>query len=146
DSQLSSATATRGETFTAVLDQPIVFGGQVLAERGCQVVGKVLAVRPARDSGAGYLRVTLTRIVVNGTVLALKTSSLFAKGDVAEVPRTPEGDAAESTMQLVKDGEPGAPTQFTRGRPSTLKAQRDADLRPDQRLRFRIASVVPLAG
>ncbi len=78
---LSSATAQVGQSFSAVLDEPLVVDGQTAADRGVNVAGKVVAVR---ESGhlhhAGYLRITLTSIQVNGRELPLETSSMFAGG------------------------------------------------------------------
>jgi hypothetical protein len=84
-SSLSSTVSRSGDSFQAVLDEPIVVGGKIVAPPGAQVTGSVLA---AKVSGGphdpGYLRVTLASIVMNGKAAALETSSIFAKGGSSE--------------------------------------------------------------
>lgn len=78
---ISSATAQPGQDFSAVLDEPLVVEGQTLATAGTAVTGKIVA---ARDSGhlhnAGYLRITLSSITLNGKTLPLQTNSMFVSG------------------------------------------------------------------
>jgi hypothetical protein len=79
--QLSSATAQPGQNFSAVLDEPLIVDGQTLAPSGAAVTGTVVA---ARESGhlnnAGYLRITLTSILLNGKAVPLQTNSMFVSG------------------------------------------------------------------
>jgi hypothetical protein len=78
---LSSATAQSGQNFSAVLDEPLVVDGQTLAPEGTAVMGKVVA---ANESGhlhnAGYLRITLSTLIVNGKSVPLQTNSVFVSG------------------------------------------------------------------
>jgi hypothetical protein len=78
---ISSATAQSGQNFSAELDEPLVVDGQTLAPIGAAVTGKVVA---ARDSGhmhsAGYLRITLSSITLNGKTVPLQTNSVFVSG------------------------------------------------------------------
>jgi hypothetical protein len=78
---LSSRTAQPGQKFSAVLDEPLTVDEQTVAPKGTAVEGRVVA---ARDSGrlhnSGYLRITLSSIVVNGKTLALQTNSMFVSG------------------------------------------------------------------
>src|SRR5215467_12535482 len=78
---LSSASAQSGQSFSAVLDEPLVVDGQTLAPQGAAVTGKVVA---ARESGhlhnAGYLRITLSSITVKGKSVPLQTNSVFVSG------------------------------------------------------------------
>lgn len=78
---ISSATAQPGQNFSAVLDEPLIVDGQTLAPQGAAVTGKVVA---ARESGhlhnAGYLRITLSTMTVNGKAVALQTNSVFVSG------------------------------------------------------------------
>src|SRR5262249_57145815 len=77
----SSATAQSGQSFSAVLDEPLVVDGKTFAPQGTAVTGKVVA---ARESGhlhnAGYLRITLSSITVNGKSVPLQTNSIFVSG------------------------------------------------------------------
>ncbi|MBZ5599831.1 MAG: hypothetical protein LAN83_16080 [Acidobacteriia bacterium] len=80
-SPVSSAESHSGESFDAVLDEPIVIDGQTVASRGAAVTGKVVAAKASgRLQDPGYLRLTLTSISVNGKPLPLQTSSVFVKG------------------------------------------------------------------
>lgn len=78
---VSSRTAAAGQNFSAVLDEPLAVNGQTVAPRGAEVIGRVVA---ARQSGhlhdAGYLRVTLSSITLNGKPVPLQTSSVFVQG------------------------------------------------------------------
>lgn len=78
---ISSATAQSGQNFSAVLDEPLVVNGQTLAPQGTAVTGKVVA---ARESGhlhnAGYLRITLSSMMLNGKTVPLQTNSVFVSG------------------------------------------------------------------
>lgn len=78
---LSSKTAQPGQKFSAVLDEPLMLDEQTVAPKGAPVEGRVVA---ARDSGrlhnAGYLRITLSSITVNGKSMPLQTNSMFVSG------------------------------------------------------------------
>jgi hypothetical protein len=78
---ISSATAQSGQNFSAVLDEPLLVEGQTLAPKGAAVTGRVVA---ARESGhlhnAGYLRITLSSITLNGKTVPLQTNSMFVSG------------------------------------------------------------------
>jgi hypothetical protein len=78
---LSSATAQAGQTFSAVLDESLVVDNQAVAPQGAAVTGKVVAARESgRLHNAGYLRITLSAITVNGKALPLETNSIFVSG------------------------------------------------------------------
>ncbi len=78
---LTSSSAQPGQTFAAVLDEPVLVQDQTVAPKGAEITGKVLA---ARESGrlrkAGYVRITLSAISVNGKTLPLQTTSVIAAG------------------------------------------------------------------
>ena len=79
--QLSSATAQEGQNFSAVLDEPLIVDGQTLAQNGAAVTGTVVAVRESGHlNHSGYLRITLTSIVLNGKTVPLQTNSMFVSG------------------------------------------------------------------
>ncbi len=78
---LSSATAQSGQNFSAVLDEPLVVDGQTLAPQGTAVTGKVVAVRESGHlHNAGYLRITLSTLTLNGKSVPLQTNSVFVSG------------------------------------------------------------------
>jgi hypothetical protein len=78
---LSAADAEAGQDFLAVLDEPLLVENQVVAPQGSEVGGKVVA---ARESGrlhtAGYVRIRLSSIAINGKQLPLTTNSVIAAG------------------------------------------------------------------
>ena len=78
---VSSRTAQTGQSFSAVLDEPLLLDGQTIAPQGSPVTGRVIA---ARESGhlhnAGYLRVTLASITMKGKAVPIQASSLFVEG------------------------------------------------------------------
>jgi hypothetical protein len=78
---LSSATAQAGETFEAVLDEPLRVNEQVLAPQGATVKGKVLAARASGHlHNPGYLRITLASLTINGKTVPLQTDSISVRG------------------------------------------------------------------
>lgn len=78
---ISSATAAPGESFDAVLDEPLVVQGQTVAPRGAAVSGRVTEAKASgRLHDSGYLRLTLASVNINGKAVPVTTSSLFAKG------------------------------------------------------------------
>ena len=82
---LSSADSHAGDSFQAVLDEPLVIAGKTIAPRGTPVTGSVAAARSSEGlNDPGYLRLTLASIVMNGKSVALQTSSIFAKGGFYE--------------------------------------------------------------
>jgi hypothetical protein len=78
---VSSVSSRLGETFDAVLDEPLVVDGRTVVPRGAAVRGKVTM---ARHSGhlrhPGELGLTLVSVSVQGKEIPLKTSYVFAKG------------------------------------------------------------------
>lgn len=75
-SSLSSAAAHPGDLFTAVLDQPIVFGGETLAPRGALVSGRVVLANP---TGNAYLELTVSSVEIGGKPIVVHTSAVFLK-------------------------------------------------------------------
>ena len=84
-SALSSASAHPGDTFGAIVDEPVVVDGQTLIDRGTPATGRVLEAKPSANSLApGYLRIVLVSLDVGGRPVKIETSSIFAKGGVHE--------------------------------------------------------------
>lgn len=78
---LSSSTAQTGQSFSAVLDEPLMVDNQPLVPQGAAVTGKVVTARESgRLHNAGYLRITLSSITLNGKTLPLETNSVFVSG------------------------------------------------------------------
>jgi hypothetical protein len=78
---ISSTTAQPGEAFSAVLDEPLEVDGQTVAPQGTKANGHVVAARESgRLHNAGYLRLTLSSLTLNGKEVAIQTSSIFVEG------------------------------------------------------------------
>lgn len=78
---VTSATAQTGQSFAAVLDEPLLVDNQEVAPKGAEVTGKVVAARESgRLHNAGYVRIVLSSIVVNGKTVPLQTNSMIAGG------------------------------------------------------------------
>jgi hypothetical protein len=81
DQTISSSTAQPGEDFSAVLDEPLEVDGQIVAPPGTKVNGLVVAAHESgRLHNAGYLRLTLSSLTLNGKEVPIQTSSIFVKG------------------------------------------------------------------
>jgi hypothetical protein len=80
-SAVSSASAQSGDTFDAVLDEPVVVKGQTVIPRGANVVGRVVAAnKGGRLHKPAYLRITLASVTLHGKNVAVDTSSISLAG------------------------------------------------------------------
>ncbi|HEV2990369.1 MAG TPA: hypothetical protein VG759_18165 [Candidatus Angelobacter sp.] len=78
---ISSSTAQPGDSFSAVLDEPLEIEGQTVVPQGTKISGHVVAARESgRLHNAGYLRLTLSSLNLNGKEVPLQTSSIFVRG------------------------------------------------------------------
>src|SRR6202521_2428510 len=68
---LSSASSHAGDTFNAIVDEPVLIDGQTLIDRGTPATGRVLEAKPATNSrgrslersvAPGYLRIVLVSL------------------------------------------------------------------------------------
>lgn len=78
---LFAAEAHAGDSFTAVVADPLTADGDLLVQRGAFVTGRVESARLEmnRNPPLGYLQLTLDGINLRGRTLILRTSSLFAR-------------------------------------------------------------------
>jgi hypothetical protein len=80
-SAVSSASATSGDSFDFVLAEPLVVKGKTIAPAGAPGIGRVVAARKSgRLHNAGYLRLALASIEVEGKQVPLQSSSIFISG------------------------------------------------------------------
>ena len=129
---LSSASSHAGDTFSAIVDEPVAIDGQTLVVRGTRATGRVLEAKPSAGSfgrsqesslDPGYLRIVLVSLDVGGRTVMIETSSIFAKGGSRE------------ERNQATDGASGA-GQGT--------GQKDIVLGKDRRLNFRLSQTVDL--
>ena len=96
---LSSASARVGESFSAVLDAPVIVAEKTVVPRGALVMGSVMSAKASTEpNDPGYLRLTLISMVVNGKTIPLRTSSIFAKGGLYTSSPTINGPALNSSQ------------------------------------------------
>jgi len=132
-SSLSSVFSHPGDTFDAILDAPIVIQGQTIAPQGAPIAGKVLDAKPSEElKDAGYLRLVLTAVWLNGKFIPMQTSSVFAKGG----PRGGRNVAQRATLIA-------SPAKTD---PAVPSRQLDVHYDPEQRLTFRLNEPLSLRG
>src|SRR5579864_6755621 len=123
---LSAADAEAGQDFLAVLDEPLLADNQVIAAQGTEIEGKVVA---ARESGrlhrAGYVRIRLSSIAINGKQLPLATNSVIAAG----------GSVHSHSFSLI------AGSNAFRD-----SGNKEAGFTPDQRIAFRLTQPLTVSA
>lgn len=161
-SSLSSATSRSGDSFEAVLEEPIIVRGQMVAPRGAIVAGKVLDARASdqiRESG--YMRLALIAISINGKSFPMQTSSIFVKRSSREKrnPTAIEGSAVSTASTGKASSSPASTRSLSRNRKGALidastrsvavtgpvdARNTDVGVTPERRLTFRLAQPLPL--
>ncbi len=139
---LSSTDSRVGQSFVAIVDEPVMVGGKTVVPSGAMVTGSVLATRASRSPHQpGYLRLTLTSMMVNGKAVPLQTSSIFAKG--ASYGKRQElammNPAADGTSSMAASAKSANGTQ-----PSFTPVQADVRFSTGHRFTFRVAQPVHL--
>jgi len=110
DSSLPISRVHAGDIFSASLAGPVNVDGDTAIERGTPVSGCVESAQPAVDRPGlspdpGFLRLTLKTVTVDGSTLALQTSSLFAKATLQpQVGSVADGSNAGSRGFWVQKG------------------------------------------
>lgn len=120
-STLSSASSHAGDTFNAILDEPVVVDGQTLIARGTGATGRVLEAKPGDALEPGYLRIVLVSLNLEGRRVTIETSSIFAKGG--------HRDARNQAPSVASGGNP---------------RDRDIVFGTDRRFNFRLAQTIDL--
>jgi hypothetical protein len=154
DEWLSSDRNLAGDSFSAVLDQPIVVNGWVVARRGQAQTGRVSTVKKGAHGGTSQLGVELPELtLVDGQQLPLQTQLLQTSAgssqgrDVAAVGTT---TGLGAVIGAIAGGGTGAAigagvgatagivgVMSTRGRPT--------EIAPESVLTFRLQSPVTIS-
>jgi hypothetical protein len=152
---ISSASARPGDSFDAVLDEPIVIDGQMVAPRGTPVVGRVVA---ARKSGhlhnSGYLRLTLASITISGKAVPVDTSSMFLMGGAHKnrnLALIGGGTGAGALIGAIAGGGKGALIGSAIGAAggtgvAYATGEKDVGFSSERRLGFRLTQAVTVQG
>jgi hypothetical protein len=74
---ISTKTSNSGDQFTATLAEPLVVGGQTVAQTGDRATGTVVEAAPlGKFKGGAKLRLSLDSININGKRYPVQTSSV----------------------------------------------------------------------
>jgi hypothetical protein len=129
ESSLSSAKLDMGRTFVAVVDEPVVIGGSTVVSREATVRGRVESAQVS-DVGrnAGYVRLTLESIRIEGKDVPLQTSSLFAGGTAGNGSAHPGVGTTDASR--MGQSHPGKSTiiRLKKGRRLTFRLTEALDL------------------
>src|SRR2546422_3361093 len=154
-SSVSSAASHAGDSFEAVLDEPIIVQGQTVAPRGTTVTGKVVGAKASgRLQDPGYLRLTLTEISVNGKSMPMQTSSIFVKGGSHEkrnLEMIGGGAGAGALIGGLAGGGKGALIGTAVGAAggtgvAYATGKKDVGFAAERRLTFRLTQPLPVRG
>lgn len=139
-SAVSSATCHAGDSFAALLAEPLVLEGQTVLAQGAEVTGRVVAAKASSQFDPGYLRLRLTGISLGGQPVGLETSSVFLKGG----SRSVRGVAAigQGTVRgaLIK----GVAEAAGRQAPAPPSTKNDVEFPAAGRLTFRLTQALPI--
>jgi len=109
---VNSETNKVGETFIAVLDEPISQGGVEVIPRGADVRGRIANVNEAgRIAGSAELGLELTQIIVNGIPYSITTSEYNEVGEGRggqTAKRAGGGAAVGAIIGAIAGGKKGA--------------------------------------
>ncbi len=152
-SAVSSSASHTGDSFDAVLDEPVIVDGQTVAPRGANVTGRVVSAKASGHlQDPGYLRLTLVSLSINGKSLPIQTASIFAKGSSHEkrnLAMIGGGTAAGALIGGLAGGGKGAligTAIGAAGGTGTAYAtgRKDVGFGAERRLTFRLTQTVPV--
>lgn len=154
-SSISSVSSRAGESFEAVLDEPVIINGQTVVTRGANVTGRIVS---AKSSGhltdPGYIRLTLMSIAINGKEFPIQTSVIFAKGvshEKRNLAMIGGGSAAGALIGGLAGGGKGALIGTAAGAAGGTGAayatgKRDVGFASERRLTFRLTQPITTQG
>ena len=154
-SGVSSASSHSGDTFDAVLDEPVIIQGQTVVPRGATVTGRVVEAKASGHlQDPGYLRLTLDKISISGKAVAVQTSSLFVKGGSHEkrnLEMIGGGAGAGALIGGLAGGGKGALIGTAVGAAGGTgvaygTGKKDVGFGPERRLTFKVTQSVPVRG
>jgi hypothetical protein len=125
---LDSGQVRAGDAFAAVVADPVNIDGDILVARGTGVTGAIESTqRSSPERSAGYIRLILSSITIDGKRMRLQTSSLFAQG-------TPAGHSGdEASLSSIR---------LPQGRRLTFRLIVPASLDPQESIANRQVSIL----
>lgn len=151
---LSTDRNMAGDTFQAVLEQPVIVDGLVIAEKGSRVEGKVLeSDRGGKVKGTSRLVLEVTRInTSDGQRVAVQTSAFERKAEASkksDAVKVGLGAAIGAAIGGIAGGGKGAATGAGVGGAAgagqvLLTRGKEASLGVEARLSFRLQEPVTL--
>ncbi|MGB7601589.1 MAG: hypothetical protein WBM24_14860 [Candidatus Sulfotelmatobacter sp.] len=125
ENALAFSQIRAGDAFTASVDGNLAIDGDTVIASGAPVRGRVEFAqpsvnRPGTSPDPGYVGLTLNTVTVDGRVIGLQTSSLFAKGT----------------------SEPNVPLSVTSGGNGTAVESHAFRIQKGHRLTFRLTAPV----
>lgn len=111
-SSLSSATARTGDTFKAVLDEPILVDGRPVLPTGTPVIGAVVGHKAGREGESSYLRLTVTVLDIRGESVRVDSSSISAKAASPDHARH-SGSGLDASLIRRRNAEFGSQRRLT---------------------------------
>jgi hypothetical protein len=149
DQLVTSKDSNPGDHFEASLAEPVVVGDRVILPRGTRAVGKVTSAKSAgRFKGNAAISVTLTSVTVDGKKYVVNASEVTESGN-GRGKRTAIGAGGGAVVGGLigalagggKGAAIGAGAGAGAGTAGTaLTGDRDIEIRPETRLRFRLIS------
>jgi hypothetical protein len=80
-SSVSTASARSGDSFEAVVDEPVIVNGQTVIPKGAAATGRVITSQSGGHlHKVSYLRIALSSISIEGDNVPVHTSSLSVAG------------------------------------------------------------------
>jgi uncharacterized protein YcfJ len=149
DQMVSSKDSNPGDRFEASLAEPVVVGERVILPKGTRAVGKVTGAKSAcRFKWNAEISVTLTSVTVDGKKYEVNASEVTESGK-GRGKRTAIGAGGGAVVGGLigalagggKGAAIGAGAGAGAGTAGTaLTGNRDVEIRPETRLRFKLIS------